>query len=155
MNSIFKRILICVLGFGTIASVVSCNEKDATEPAPVYLEVNAHNISGSWMLKEWNSAPLQEGTQMYVKFIRDDKEFQMWQTMDSFTDIPHYVTGEFNITTDLDHGAVINGKYHYDEGLWQHRYSVKDLTSDQMLWVAVDDPQFTQLFVRVDEIPFE
>lgn len=154
MKSIIKRILICGLFAGAL-SIVSCTEKDAAEPQPVYLDVNAHNISGYWKLEEWNSAPLQEGTEMYIKFIRDDEEFEMWQTMDSFSDIPHHVTGEFNITTDVEYGAVINGKYHYDEGLWQHRYSVKDLTSDQMLWVAVDDPEFTQLFVRVDGIPYE
>lgn len=149
-----KGIMICCLLAGAL-SVVSCTKKDAVEPAPVYLDVNAHNISGNWKLQEWNSVPLQEGTEMYIKFIRDDKEFEMWQTMDSFSDIPHYVTGEFNITTDVEYGAVINGKYHYDEGLWQHRYSVKDLTADQMLWIAVDNPEFTQLFVRVDEIPFK
>lgn len=154
MNSFFKRILVCVSLLGAV-SVVSCSDKDETQPMPVYLEVNAHNISGNWMLDQWNSAPLQDGTEMYIRFIRDDKEFQMWQTVDSFSDIPHYVTGEFNITTDMENGAVINGKYHYDEGLWQHSYYIKDLTEDQMLWVAVDDPQFTQLFVRVETVPYE
>lgn len=154
MKSIFKRILICVSLAGAL-SVVSCSEKDATEPLPEYLQVTAHNISGNWMLQEWKSNPLVDGTQMYIKFIRDEKEFEMWHTTDSFSDIPHYVKGEFNLTTDEDYGAVINGKYNNDEGLWGHRYSVKELTATQMLWVALDDPEFTQLFVRVDAIPFE
>lgn len=136
-------------------SAVSCSEKDATEPLPQYLEVNAHNISGNWMLQEWNSKPLADGTQMYIRFIRDDKAFEMWDTMDSPSDIPHYSTGEFNITTDVEYGSVLNGKYDYDQGLWKHLYSVQELTSTQMLWVALDDPEFTQLFVRVDAIPFE
>lgn len=154
MNSIFKRILMCVF-IASAISAVSCSKKDLAEPAPVYLDVNAHNISGNWKLQEWNSSALKEGTQMYITFHRDEEAYEMWQTMDSFSDIPHYVTGEFNITVDVENGAVINGKYDNDEGLWQHRYSVKDLTADQMLWIAVDNPEFTQLFVRVDEIPFK
>lgn len=154
MTNFFKIILVCVSLAGAI-SVVSCSDKDATQPMPEYLEVNAHNISGNWKLEQWNSAPFQDGTGLYINFIRDDREFHMWQTMDSFSDIPHYVTGEFNITTDPALGAIINGKYHNDEGLWQHRYIIKDLTADQMLWVAVDNPEFTQLFVRVETIPYE
>lgn len=154
MNNIFNRIMMCLCLVGALMTISCTDNKDESQPMPEYLDVNANNISGSWQLKLWNGNELEEGTEMYIHFVRNDQTYQMWQTMDSFNDIPHYVTGEFNIVTDEENGAVINGKYDNDEGLWQHRYSVKDLTADQMLWVAVDDSQFTQLFVRVDEIPY-
>ena len=58
-------------------------------------------------------------------------------------------------TTDPMNGAVINGKYDNDEGLWQHSYMVKDLTATEMTWIAVDDPNFIQHFVRVESIPYD
>lgn len=153
MNTIIKRFLICfILPAALILN--SCDES-ASEPVIEYLEVNANNISGNWKLQDWNGSSLAEGTQMYIRFVRNDQTYCMWQTMDSFNDIPHIVTGEFNITTDVEFGAIINGRYDNDEGLWQHRYSITDLTATQMTWTAVDDPQFVQIFVRVDEIPFE
>ena len=53
--NIIKRLSIL------LAAVVlaSCAEK----AAPIeYLDVNAHNISGSWKLVEWNGAALNEST---------------------------------------------------------------------------------------------
>lgn len=153
MNSIIKRVLICVCLAGAFAAV-SC-ERVEDNPKPVYLEVNANNISGCWQLVQWNGDVLAAGTEMYIEFIRNDRTFRMWQTMDSFQDIPHLVTGQFNIMTDVEYGAVINGKYDNDEGAWQYQYSVQNLTEDDMQWVAVGDPSFVQYFRRVEKIPYE
>lgn len=152
MNTIIKRILLCIL-FPVALMAVSCTEKPLETIE--YLDVNSNTISGNWQLDSWNGSALAEGTKMYIKFVRNDQTYQMWQTMDSFSDIPHYVTGEFNITTDPMNGAVINGKYDNDEGLWQHSYMVKDLTATEMTWIAVDSPDFVQHFVRVETIPYE
>ena len=152
MNAIVRRILLFIL-FPALLMAVSCTEK----PLEVieYLEVNSNTISGNWQLDSWKGSALAEGTEMYIKFVRNDQTYRMWQTMDSFSGIPHYVTGEFNITMDVISGAVISGKYDNDEGLWQHSYMVKDLTATEMTWVAVDDPDFVQHFIRVESIPYE
>lgn len=152
MNNIIKRVLICA---AFAVALVSCVSKEDAEPQPVYLEVNANNISGNWQLVEWNGGALNEVTYMYVKFIRNDKTFKMWANMDSFTDVPHYSTGEFSIDTDEEFGAVITGKYDYQAGFWSHDYIVNDLTEESMIWVARDDQNFVQKFVRVESIPYE
>ena len=81
--NIINRISILILA---IASLASCAEKE--EPI-VYLDVNAHNISGSWKLAQWNGAALNDSTYMYVEFVRNDKTFTIYQNLDSFMNVPH------------------------------------------------------------------
>lgn len=152
MNNIIRRILIYTV---LATAMISCASKEDAEPQPVYLEVNANNIAGNWQLVEWNGAPLNASTYMYVQFTRNDKTFKMWSNMDSFTDVPHYSTGEFSIDTDEEYGAVIQGKYDYQAGFWSHLYIVNDLTEESMTWIAKDNQDFVQKFVRVDAIPYE
>ena len=148
MNMI-KRIITIL--FAAIA-IVACVEK---EPAIVeeQLDVNAHNISGSWKLIEWNGSALYETTYMYVNFVRNDRTFTIYQNLDSFNDVPHVATGTFYIETDMELGAIIRGMYDYDSGDWAHRYIVKSLTASEMIWVAKDDNQYVQKFAKVDSIP--
>lgn len=120
-----------------------------------YLDVNANNISGKWELVQWNGSSLTEGTYVYLDIIRNDRTYTMYQNMDSFTNVPHVVTGSYYIEYDSELGAIIRGNYDHDSGDWAHRYIVKDLTADQMYWVAKDDPAFIQKFIRVDSIPVE
>ena len=144
--NIIKRLSIL------LAAVVlaSCAEK----AAPIeYLDVNAHNISGSWKLVEWNGAALNESTYMYMNFVRNDRTYTIYQNLDSFADVPHVVTGSFYIETDMELGAIIRGNYDYDSGDWTHRYIVKELTSTEMTWIAKDDETYVQKFARVDSIP--
>ena len=117
------------------------------------LEVNANNISGKWQLVEWNNATLAEGTYVYLDIVRNDKTYVMYQNLDSFSGVPHVVTGSYYIETDPELGAIIRGNYDYDSGDWAHRYVVKSLTSNQMIWVAKDDETFVQTYLRVDSIP--
>lgn len=135
------------------ALMLSCTEKpvDTVE----YLDVNANNISGKWELVEWNGAPLTEGTYVYLDIVRNDRTYTMYQNLDSFSNVPHVVTGSYFIEYDPEIGAIIRGNYDHDSGDWAHRYIVKDLTADQMYWVAKDDQTFIQKFVRVDSIPVE
>ena len=119
----------------------------------VQLEVNANNISGKWQLVEWNGAGLAEGTYVYLDIVRNDKTYTMYQNLDSFTNVPHVVTGSYFIETDPELGAIIRGNYDHDSGDWSHRYIVKSLTDVQMVWVAKDDETFIQIFDRVDTIP--
>ena len=148
-----KRIisLIAIIAFSVAA--VSCDKVILTEPDEVQLEVNAHNISGQWQLLKWNGEELAEGTYVYLDIVRNDKTFTMYQNMDSFTDVPHVITGSYFLYTDDELGSIIRGNYDHDGGEWAHRYAIKSLTEKEMLWVATDDPSFTQQFIRVDNIP--
>ena len=136
-----------------IFSAVACGNKMPVEPPVEYLEVNVSNISGSWELVEWNGAQLQSGTYVFLNIIRKDWTYQMWQNVDSFQDIPHQVTGRFYLEVDPAYGAIIRGEYDHDSGDWAHRYIIKDLTKDSMVWVAKDNADYVQKFVRVESIP--
>ena len=145
MNTITKIAVILLSAF----AFCSCVEKE--EPI-VYLDVNAHTISGSWQLVEWSGVSLNETTYMYVDFVRNDRTYTIYQNLDSFANVPHVVTGSFYIETDLELGAVIRGNYDHDSGDWAHRYIVKDLTETEMTWIAKDDETYVQKFVRVESI---
>lgn len=145
MNTITKIAVILLSAF----AFCSCVEKE--EPI-VYLDVNAHTISGSWQLVEWSGVSLNETTYMYVDFVRNDRTYTIYQNLDSFANVPHVVTGSFYIETDLELGAVIRGNYDHDSGDWAHRYIVKNLTETEMTWIAKDDETYVQKFVRVDSI---
>ncbi len=124
------------------------------EEAP-QLEVNANNISGQWELVEWNGISLTEGTYVYLDIVRNDKTYTMYQNLDSFSNVPHVVTGSYRLSTDEELGAIIRGTYDHDSGEWSHRYIIQSLTANEMLWVATDDLSFSQKFVRVESIPVE
>lgn len=143
-----KRIIAILL---SAAAMISCVEK--TEPVEEQLEVNAHNISGSWKLVDWNGSSLNEATYMYVNFVRNDRTFTIYQNLDSFNDVPHVATGSFYIDTDMELGAIIRGMYDHDSGDWAHRYIVQSLTASEMVWVAKDDRNYIQKFERVESIP--
>lgn len=133
-------------------SSVSC-EKEENNVQPQQLEVNAHNISGQWELVQWNGSPIADGTYVYLDIVRNDKTYTMYQNMDSFTNVPHVITGSYVLSTDVELGAIIRGTYDHDCGEWSHRYVIKSLTSNTMEWVATDDASFTQTFIRVESIP--
>lgn len=151
MNKITK---ILVLAFMAVASM-ACNKiDDPQDNGPEPLEVNTNNISGKWELVEWNGAPMAEGTYVYMDIERG-KTYTMYQNLDSFSNIPHVITGSYNLATDPELGAIIRGSYDHDNGDWANRYIIKDLYENEMLWVAKDDPSFTQKFRRVSTIPVE
>ena len=132
---------------------MSC-EKEQHDIQPEPLEVNTNNISGKWELVEWNGAPMAGGTYVYMDIERG-KTYTMYQNLDSFSDIPHVITGSYNLATDPELGAIIRGSYDHDNGDWAHRYIIKDLYENEMLWVAKDDPAFSQKFARIASIPVE
>ena len=79
----------------------------------------------------------------------------MYQNMDSFSNVPHVITGSYRLSTDEELGAIIRGTYDHDSGEWSHRYIIQSLTVNEMFWVATDDLSFSQKFVRVESIPVE
>ena len=151
MNKITK---ILALAFMAVASM-ACNKiDDPQDNGPEPLEVITNNISGKWELVEWNGAPMAEGTYVYMDIERG-KTYTMYQNLDSFSDIPHVITGSYNLATDPELGAIIRGSYDHDNGDWAHRYIIRDLYDNEMLWVAKDNPAFTQKFARIASIPVE
>ena len=150
--NIIKKTFIPFLASLALVSV-SCERNDTSEPEEPQLEVNANNISGKWELVEWNESSLVEGTYVYLDVVRNGRTYTMYQNLDSFSNVPHVVTGSYYIDTDVELGAVIRGNYDHDSGDWAHRYVVKSLTATKMVWVAKDDETFIQKFERVDSIP--
>lgn len=151
MNILNKTLLPLLAALAFV--FVSCEKNDVSEPEEPQLEVNANNISGKWQLVEWNGSALADGTYVYLDIVRNDKTYTMYQNIDSFSDVPHVVTGSYYIETDVELGAVIRGNYDHDSGDWGHRYIVKSLTATKMVWVAKDDAEFIQMFERTDAIP--
>ena len=144
-----KKILTILV---SAVALISCQVEPENIELP-QLDVNAHNISGSWKLVEWNGSALYETTYMYVNFVRNDRTFTIYQNLESFADVPRVLTGSFYIETDMELGAIIRGRYDYDSGDWAHRYIVKSLTAEEMIWVAKDDETYIQKFTKVDSIP--
>lgn len=147
-----KRIITLLIAMAAALMLSACDPNDLSQPV-TYLEVNAHNISGTWELAEWNGTALAEGTYVYLDIVRNDRTYTMYQNLDTFKDVPHILTGSYFIETDPEYGAVIRGNYDHDSGDWAHRYIVRNLTENEMTWIAKDDETSVQKFVRVDSIP--
>ena len=143
------RTIIMVLSAAVV--LASCTEET---PVVEYLDVTPNNISGEWELVQWNGNALDDGTYFYIEFIRKDRKYVIYQNFKSIGEFPQVLTGTFNIETDVELGAIIRGMYDFDGGYWAHDYEVNNLTSGQMEWVAVDDIEFTQKFVK-SKIPAE
>lgn len=149
MNKITKLFTIALMAFAAL----SCDKNDLSEPAEELLEVNANNLSGKWQLAEWDGNVLADGTYVYLDIVRNGQTYTMYQNMDSFSNVPHVITGTFSLTTDPELGTIIRGSYDHDNGEWAHRYIVQKLTADTMVWMAKDDLNSFQVFNRVTEIP--
>lgn len=147
-----NRIITLLIAMAAALMLSACDPNDLSQPV-TYLEVNAHNISGTWELAEWNGTALAEGTYVYLDIVRNDRTYTMYQNLDTFKDVPHILTGSYFIETDPEYGAVIRGNYDHDSGDWAHRYIVRNLTENEMTWIAKDDETFVQKFVRVNSIP--
>ena len=128
-----------------LAAAFSCSKPHVQDEN---LEVNRNNISGEWVLSLWNGSPLAEGTYFNMTLVRNDATFTITQNMDAFPESPREITGRFDLAADEVYGTVISGVYDHDAGFWSHDYAITRLTSKEMEWVAVDDEDFVQLFLR-------
>ena len=139
------------LTMATIALLFAgaCADKIDT---PKSLDVTPNNISGSWRLESSCGEPLAEGLYVYIDFDRKERSFELYQNTDSFS--TRYITGRYFIYTDAEAGAIIRGDYDYGNGSWTHRYVVTDLTSKRMVWRALDDSNYEDVYIRCD-IPTE
>lgn len=145
-----KRFILLTISLFALGFVACDDEPEV--PAEPQLEVTANNIAGEWQLAEWKGAQLAEGSYVYLSFDRRERTFVIYQNLDSFS--TRELTGSFYIEMDPEQGAVIRGSYDYDRGDWAHRYLVKSLTANEMVWVAKDDAEDQSIYVRA-EIPAE
>jgi hypothetical protein len=141
MNKI--KSIFAVLAVALVS--VACGKE---EPVVTYLEVTPNNISGEWKLVKWSGEALDADTYFYIDLVRKDRKYTIYQNFDSMGDMPHKITGEFNIELSDFGDPIIRGSYDYSEGFWSHRYMVTKLTETSMVWTAVDDESFVQKFER-------
>ncbi|MBQ7811963.1 MAG: lipocalin family protein [Bacteroidales bacterium] len=149
MNKSRTLIMLVAAAF----AAMSCESVLDGGDAEQRLEVNANNISGQWELMTWNGEFLNEATYVYIDIVRNDRTYTMYQNIDSFSDVPHRITGSYYLENDPETGAVIRGNYDHDSGDWAHRYIITDLTQGQMTWTAKDNPEYIQVWHRIESIP--
>lgn len=126
---------------------LSCSEKGGIVEG--FLDVTPNNISGVWSMESYdNGHTLAEGTYYYIELDRKDKTFVSYDNLGSME--VHKRSGRYDIY--VDGAAVIRGMYDFGQGDWEHRYYVRDLTKNRMVWVAVDDESIVQVYVR-SELP--
>ena len=65
--------MMCV---SLLAMTTACSEDEETPV--VYQEVNYATMNGTWMLTEFNGAPLQEGQYVYITFNRKEHTSQKY-----------------------------------------------------------------------------
>ena len=139
-------ILFVVLCFGACSN----NSDDYT---PSSLEVTPNNISGYWVLTEFNGMEIPEGVFCYVEYIRKDRKFIMYQKFDSM--YPRTITGVYSIEKDKYGKAILSGKYDYGMGEWNNEYYVTELFESSMVLKADSENADVCKYIRCNEIPEE
>lgn len=138
----FAMVLVAILAMG-------CT-KPGYNGSP-FLDVTPNNISGVWRMESYdNGVKLAEGSYYYIVFDRADRTFVSYDNLESME--LHRRSGRYDIVTDG--AAVIFGDYDFGLGVsdWEHRYYVRNLTANSMVWVATDDESIVTVYVR-DELP--
>jgi hypothetical protein len=128
---------------------VGCSEPDNN--GTLFLDVTPNNIKGVWRMVSYDKGVnLPEGGYYYIVFDRAERTFVSYDNLGSMEQ--HTKSGHYDIVTDG--AAVIFGDYDFGLGVndWEHRYYVRNLTQDSMVWVAVDDESLVTVYVR-DELP--
>ena len=150
MKKIIESAAVLLIMIAASALTGCNNSEPAAEPQ---LDVTPYNMAGCWSVSLWNGLELDQSSYVYLNLIRKERTFEMYDNLNSFS--THKTTGEYNIYTDDERGAMIRGRYDYGNGDWNHRYMVKSLTATQMVWVAADDESIVTLYERVESIPDE
>ena len=140
-----KRIVNLAVALVAMVVMVGCSEPDNN--GTLYLDVTHNNIKGTWRLESYdNGVKLAEGSYYYITFDRAERTFVCYDNLSSME--AYKSTGRYDIETNG--AAVIYGAYDFGRGDWEHRYYVRNLTLDTLQWVAVDDENISQVFVRAE-----
>ena len=150
MKKFIESAAVLLLLFAAVV-LSGCEDSQAGEPVEPQLDVTPHNMAGSWAVSLWNGRRLDDECYVYLSLDRRERTFEMYDNLGSFS--TRKVTGQYNIYTDEERGAMIRGVYDYGNGEWSHRYVVTSLTASQMVWRAADDDEVVTVYERVESIP--
>lgn len=140
-----KRFANFALILVAAAALFACNEDKNT--GNQYLDVTPNNIAGIWRVESFdNGVELGENTYRYIVFERKDRTFVSYDNLGSME--LYKRSGRYDIY--VDRAAIIRGAYDFGGGDWEHRYYVRDLTKERMVWVAVDDESLVTVYVRAE-----
>jgi hypothetical protein len=124
---------------------MGCSEPDHN--GTLFLDVTYNNIAGVWSLQSFdNGVELGEGTYRYIVLDRKERRFVSYDNLGSMAQVKR--TGRFDIYTDA--AAIIRGSFDYGQGDWEHRYYVRNLTTDSMVWVATDNENVVMVYTRAE-----
>ena len=144
-----KKIVKFAMTIVAMVVAFGCSKPDNN--GTIFLDVTPNNINGVWRLESYdNGVKLAEGSYYYIVFDRAERTFVTYDNLNSME--AHKLSGRYDITTNG--AAVIRGMYDFGRGDWEHSYYVRNLTTDSMLWVATDDENIMQVYVRA-ELPEE
>lgn len=139
---------IALLAVIICSGACSDNSDDYT---PANLEVTPHNISGYWVLTEFNGMKVPEGTYCYIEYIRKDRKFKIYQKFDSM--YPRCITGVYSIEKDKKKGYILSGIYDFGMGEWNNKYIVTELLENSMLLTSDSEVAEICRYERCNEIP--
>ena len=140
-----KRIVNLAVALVAMVVMGGCSKPD--ESGIHFLDVTPNNIKGVWRMVSYdNGVKLAEGSYYYIVFDRAERTFVSYDNLSSMEVYKN--SGRYDIITDG--AAIIYGMYDFGRGDWKHRYYVRNLTTDSMQWVAVDDENISQVFVRAE-----
>ena len=132
-----------------LSGFAACSSED--ESALQSLEVTPNNISGYWMLTEYNGMEIPDGVFCYVEYVRKDRKFVMYQKFDSM--YPRRITGVYSIEMNKYNKPILSGKYDYGMGEWNNRYYVTELLDNFMVLTADSSSPDVCKYLRCNEIP--
>ncbi|MBR4968825.1 MAG: lipocalin family protein [Alistipes sp.] len=142
-----KRVVKFLMVVVAAVAAFGCSEPDNN--GTIFLDVTHNNIKGVWRLESYdNGVQLAQGSYYYIVFDRAERTFVSYDNTESMEVCKR--TGRYDIYTDG--AAIIFGDYDYGLGPndWEHRYYVRNLTTDSMQWVATDDESIVQVYVRAE-----
>ena len=142
-----KKIVNLAVAILAMVVMVGCSKPD--ESGIQYLDVTHNNIKGTWRLESFDyGEKLAEGSYFYITFDRAERTFVSYDNTSSME--LQKKSGRYDIV--IDGAAVIFGDYDFGLGIsdWEHRYYVRNLTTESMVWVAVDDESIRRVYVRAE-----
>lgn len=140
-----KKILNFVVALVALSTIAACSKEQPT--VEIYLDVTPNNIAGVWSLQSYdNGVELQEGSYLYMDFVRADRTFVCYDNLNSME--TRITTGNYAI--EVNEAAIIRGNFDNGVGDWANRYYVRNLTKDSMVWVATDDASDVRVYVRAE-----
>ncbi len=137
---VMRKILIAIF---VVLAAASCRRVEP-EPQEPQLPVTFTNTAGEWNLSSWKGSDVEEGT-VWIRL--KNKEFVLRQSVGSMYPVEY--TGSYNLIEEEGVGTIIRGLYDYTYEYWEHKYVITSLTSKQMEWTSMDDPDDIYIYTKV------